>query len=1011
MKQRFRVADPIESLPIETKAKLASTRLLQLKSEVYRIRPCLVYIDTLLGPTELARLRTLPYDILTIGADPTRQVLEAGGSIVAAYWPTVDEKGADDLQFLIATPDGELTGNMRISMDSFNDNYPHISGGEWDGSSADAARKLGALLRYGFVVPLAEAQCPQFHILTQLWRPSSNRRWRELCAALRRNAENPYVSAIHVLMETEAAAEAWAKWPAELQAKVRAKPYAKRLNYCDARTIMMRDMPSDAFMGLINADIYFDESLRDLWAADMSGGRCFALLRYDTTLEQAEKGEGAEPKIFGPRDDSQDAWIFPGPTLCERAAAGENWDTLNFTLGQAGCDNAFAGELVRRRWIVANPCMSIRTMHVHESGVRTYREDDRVTLGIYATLAPCGLLESRLMRAANFVTHSTLKVNTLKGVHIAPWTGGARGAEAYQRGLSDIYKTLDKERIVDAADKVEWKEESVKLLGATDATVTPDGLVSVGDGIGFSDDRQASELAWAQTPYNSLSPVVCEDRGLFLPFSDGTLGDEILNVGRALWVHEHLGGAVCLPSHYGRLIAPLLASGGKAHLTLCNLGEKALYCKQAYGFLPSFVHGGAAWLQPAVAALRQAFSVVVDGDAANGYVMYGLAEALDDYLDAELEDVTVLLKSTAPARLINTLKGAKVCVSQVAGGKFLWAMSPGGTYIDLAPTSAAAMIANICGVKYIPLTFKGDDLPEDMGRVVLEAIRGATATNGTTVADGVERRIVYMPRPRQGYHGHPGDSFRELVELWAEAGYIERRYHDGVFIWLDEVGAGGKLLYDRDLLEWMDSAPEEEKSWKQALFGNEQSEKGKPWIYWARRPRLLEKRRPLDSRSRSLVFYGRIENSKQFKLRSAKSTGIDWSAVCEEFVMPVGGQYKYTQAEYLDRLAEAKFGLCLPGYGPKCHREIECMALGVVPVITPGIDTAGYAEPLVEGVHYLLATNPEAAQVAIASCTEEQWVHMSAAGRAWYERNASVAGSWEITQKLLAEAEAASKVQ
>ena len=998
MKQRFRVADPIESFSIETKAKLASTRLLQLKTEVYRIRPCLVCIDSLLGPAELARLRTLPYDIVTVGVEPTRQVLEAGGSVVAAYWPTVGKD--EDLRFLIATPSSELTGDMRISMDTFHEDYPHMSNGEWDGSSADAARKLGTLLRYSSVVPFAEARWPQFHILTQLWRPSSNRRWRELCAALRRNAENPYVSAIHVLMESEAVAEAWSKWPAELQAKVNAKPYAKRLTYSDARTIMMADMPSDAFMALINADIYFDESLRDLWAADMSGGRCFALLRYEATLEHAEKGEGTEPKIFGPRDDSQDAWIFPGSTLCERAAAGENWDTINFTLGQAGCDNAFAGELVRRRWIVANPCMSIRTMHVHESGIRTYRADDRITLGIYATLAPCGLLESRLMRAGNFAPHSTLKVNTLTSVYIAPWTGGARGAEAYQRGLSDIYKTLDKERVVDAADKVEWKEETVKLLSAADATVTADGLVSVGDGIGFSDDRQASELAWAQTPYNSLSPVVCEDRGLFLPFSDGSLGDELLNVGRALWLRGLLGGAVCLPSHYGRLIAPILAS---TSLALRNLGEKALYCKEAYGFLPSLVHGGAAWLQPAVTALRQACSVAANSDAVKGHVTYGLPEALDDYLDAELDDLTVLLKSTAPARIINILKNAKVCVSQVAGGKFLWAMSPGGTYIDLAPTSGAAMMANICGIKYIPLTFKGDDLPEDMGRVILEAARGG---GSATVPDGVARRILYMPRPRQGYHGHPGDSFRELVELWAEAGYIERRYHDGVFIWLDEVGAGGSLLYDRDLLEWMDSAPEDEKTWKQALFGNEQSEKGKAWIYWARRPRLLEKRRPLDSRLRGLVFYGRIENSKQFKLRSAKSTGMDWSTVCEEFVMPVGGQYKYTQAEYLDRLAEAKFGLCLPGYGPKCHREIECMALGVVPVITPGIDTAGYAEPLVEGIHYLAATNPEEVRAAIASCTEEQWTRMSAAGRAWYERNASIAGSWEVTQKLLAEADA-----
>lgn len=1015
MKQKFRAADPMEGFSIETRAKLASTRLLQLKAEVYRTRPCLVCVDSLLSTAELTRLRSMPYDILTVGVGPTRQLLDAGAPVVAAYWSVVAEEDAgwaSGLRFLIATPENDLQGDMRIAMDTFHENYPNVSTAEWDGSASDAAQKLGSLLHYSSVMPFAEARWTPFHILTQMWRPQSNRRWRELCAALRRNAENPYVTAIHVLMETEAVAEAWSGWPAELQAKIRAKPYEKRLNYCDARTIMLADMPEDAFMALINADIYFDETLRELWAADMSGdGRCFALLRYEASLGWAEKGEGSEPKIFGPRDDSQDAWIFPGRTLRSRAAAGENWDTLTFTLGQAGCDNTFAGELVRRRWIIANPCMSIRTLHVHESGIRTHRADDLVTLGIYATLAPCGLLESRLLRAANFSTHSTLRVETLKSVYIAPWTGGARGAEAYQRGLSDIYKTLERERIVDSVDKVERKEETLKLLSATGATVTADGLVSVGTGIGFSDDRQASELAWAQTQYTSLSPVVCEERALFLPFSDGTLGDEFLNVGRALWLRSTVG-PVCLPSLYDRLIAQLIRDSG---VTLRNLGNKGLYCKEAYGLLPSLVHGGAAWLQPALDALRAAFGI---GAATSypdrgsqppdgGYVTYGLSETVDDYLEGEVDDVTVLLKSAAPARIISALKAAKVCISKVAGGKFMWALGSGGTYIDLAPTSAAAMIANMCGVRYVPLTFREGELDEDIGRVVLEAARGSTAT-----ATNEARHIVYMPSPRQGYHGHPGDSFRELVELWAEAGYIERRYHDGVFIWLDEVGANGSLLYDRDLLEWLDSAPEAEKSWKQALFGNEQSEKGKAWIYWARRPRLLERRAPIAARTRGLVFYGRIENSKQFKLRSAKSTGMDWSAVCDEFVMPVGAQYKYTQAEYLDRLAEAKFGLCLPGYGPKCHREIECMALGVVPVITPGIDTAGYAEPLVEGIHYLSAANPETARAAIAACSEEQWQRMSAAGRAWYERNASVAGSWAMTQKLLeAEAEADPKVQ
>jgi hypothetical protein len=77
------------------------------------------------------------------------------------------------------------------------------------------------------------------------------------------------------------------------------------------------------------------------------------------------------------------------------------------------------------------------------------------------------------------------------------------------------------------------------------------------------------------------------------------------------------------------------------------------------------------------------------------------------------------------------------------------------------------------------------------------------------------------------------------------------------------------------------------------------------------------------------------------------------------------------------------------------------MALGTVPIITPGIDTAEYAEPLVEGVHYLFAETPDDAKRLVAETTADKWAAMSAAGRDWYERNASVAGSWATTKRLL----------
>ena len=110
--------------------------------------------------------------------------------------------------------------------------------------------------------------------------------------------------------------------------------------------------------------------------------------------------------------------------------------------------------------------------------------------------------------------------------------------------------------------------------------------------------------------------------------------------------------------------------------------------------------------------------------------------------------------------------------------------------------------------------------------------------------------------------------------------------------------------------------------------------------------------------------------------------------------------YTYTQEEYLDLLRDSKFGLCLSGYGPKCNREIELMALGSVPIFTPGVDNT-YFEPLIEGVHYLFASTPEKIPELINNIDQYKWETMSLECRNWFERNCSVVGSFNTTKKII----------
>ena len=256
----------------------------------------------------------------------------------------------------------------------------------------------------------------------------------------------------------------------------------------------------------------------------------------------------------------------------------------------------------------------------------------------------------------------------------------------------------------------------------------------------------------------------------------------------------------------------------------------------------------------------------------------------------------------------------------------------------------------------------------------------------------------------KGTSGHCGDTFRELVDMWKEMGLCEVEETSDDFCWAEEKGK--ILLYDFPRLD-----DRQIPSFEYGLFGNTVPDHPQcsKWIMWARSPRKLEKRieqgLPSYSERNTLsIFLGKVENYVQ----QAGRTTQDWEKSVEEFSMPIqlgdasNTNYKYTQEEYLDKVAHSKFGLCLSGYGPKCNREIEYLGLGVVPIVTPGVDLT-YHESLKEDCHYLRINTAEELNEKINSISKNQWKAMSEQGRTWYERNASPLGSFETTKKIIKE--------
>ena len=89
------------------------------------------------------------------------------------------------------------------------------------------------------------------------------------------------------------------------------------------------------------------------------------------------------------------------------------------------------------------------------------------------------------------------------------------------------------------------------------------------------------------------------------------------------------------------------------------------------------------------------------------------------------------------------------------------------------------------------------------------------------------------------------------------------------------------------------------------------------------------------------------------------------------------------------------------GYGPKCNREIELLAMGTVPILMEGVDYTNYYEPLVKNVHVFVVKNAKEAADLMNQISPETWQMMSDAGKEWWRRNSSIEGSWSRTKLII----------
>ena len=928
-------------------------------------------------------------------------------------------------------------GNV-LCLEEFQTMFPYL-GAPWDKTAEDAIVCSAIVFRYSRLIGMSplhprmqklkltstirllETSNPPepLVLIQQYYKPLQAKRQKELEFCLTKNLENPLIDKIILFMESNTCV-----LPNDPLNKIMKIPLKTRLTYADCIKAIQTHVPKGHLVAFANTDIYLDSNtFRSIWSINLHS-ILIALLRYDRL------DETSEPKLFGPRNDSQDTWLLHSDSVHDRSW---NLDSFKIPFGKAGCDNAILVEFLRNKFLIVNPAFTLKTFHVHTSEIRTYDPKDIVDKPVYMYSDPTGIHELEPVHSWNEWSSEPLPYEPLKRP-LKATTPKMLGTFVAQLNREDTFfwSTDSSNEYVPPIGQ----DRLIDVSGG--AFVSPSGLVYQYTKL-FVGSTEVQKKVWSENAVSHLMPAQPCDLMLALPLEDQWIEQP------SLYTLQYLSRVLLLKQK--EPLASFWCKQSNHLLPAFNMfnwktpgGHLLHYGSQTQAFANRVVGRTAAGvrLQPSeINALRTSLRVpwIPMGDMQHPQLVIvvdsvhlkdSLVNDIQTLAEASGFAVRIIWISADATKWLETLLGATHIILstsekhlKIAAWPWLW-MAPRNAEIlelqeDREPSDQLLHLAAAGSQSWTLLQYPRST-PEGFKKIIMKEITkwvrlfsSSSTMSEPEILEPVLPCIITPPKSMKfGFFGHKGDSFREMIDLWAEKGYIQRKEDPSVTsCWLNSVG--DILLYDRPTWEWLERVGNNELEFKKCLTGNP-APVGKhthPWIFWPRQPRLVETlvnqgipSKGYSERVESLVFYGRIENDKQGQYRQSID---EWKALCSQFSMPLGAKeaYIFEPEDYLKALANSKFGLCLRGYGPKCNREIELLAMGTVPILMEGVDYTNYYEPLIQNVHVFVVKNAKEAADLMNTISPEIWQKMSDAGKEWWRRNSSIEGSWSRTKSMI----------
>lgn len=205
------------------------------------------------------------------------------------------------------------------------------------------------------------------HVIMQFFVHDSDIRNNEIKTCLQKNHDNINITQIHLLNE-----RIYTDSELGLQStsKIHQENIEKRLSFQDVFSYIRKTNLKGYFV-FMNADIFLDDSIQYIKTSTMHEKKQIcALLRFEYNPEISLD----DAKLFGPRADSQDTWIFHSNFLPKQ----EQERCFAFNFGQPGCDNKMIYLMRVLGYQIFNDPYIIKTYHYHLSQERNYTNKDLV---------------------------------------------------------------------------------------------------------------------------------------------------------------------------------------------------------------------------------------------------------------------------------------------------------------------------------------------------------------------------------------------------------------------------------------------------------------------------------------------------------------------------------------------------------------------------------------------------------------------------------------------------------